>query len=83
MYFIQIYFKDLSIRYVVDFKHCEKNVVFFLLETLFGANDTNYTQLELQEIKIHSNLWTKEIDNGKLIIPHAPYVLTTNNMRNL
>ena len=68
------YFKHITIRHTVDFIHTEKNIAYAIIETLFGAYDTVSSRLDLQEIKIHRNLWVENYGDGKFRKPTAPYV---------
>ena len=56
--------------------HTEKNIAFSIIETLFGAYDTMSSHLDLQEIKIHQNIWVEKYVDGKFRKPIAPYVWT-------
>ena len=70
------YFKDTFIRHTVDFMHTKKNIVYVIIETLFGALDTISSRKGFQEINIHQNLWFEKYDNEKYRKPNAPYVWT-------
>ena len=71
------YFKDISIRHIVDFMYIEKNIAYVIIETLFGALDTISSCEDFRDIKIHQNLWVEKYDNEKYRKPNARYVWTS------
>ncbi len=67
------YFKDIAIRHTIEFMHTKKNIAYAIIETLFGGSDTVSLREDLQQLKIHRNLWVEKYDDEKYRNPSAPY----------
>jgi hypothetical protein len=68
------YFKDISIRYVVDFMHIEKNIAYAIKETLFGASNIVSSREDFWQLNIRRNIWVEKYDDEKYRKPSSPYV---------
>ncbi|XP_060968686.1 uncharacterized protein LOC133036192 [Cannabis sativa] len=67
-----------TLKHNIDVMHVEKNVCDSLLGTILDndkSKDTTNARHDLKKLGIREWLWIYEDDNGKLMKPHAPYVL--------
>jgi hypothetical protein len=69
--------QDLLIRHTLDVMHCEKNLCENIIKTLFGETDFPRGRMDFKDMGVRSNLWLRQTDgtDGRLFMPHAPYVL--------
>ncbi|XP_060973950.1 uncharacterized protein LOC133039138 [Cannabis sativa] len=67
-----------TLKHNIDVMHVEKNLCDSLLGTILDndkSKDTTNARHDLKKLGIREWLWIYEDDNGKLMKPHAPYVL--------
>ncbi|KAM6565737.1 hypothetical protein CsatA_024865 [Cannabis sativa] len=67
-----------TLKHNIDVMHVEKNVCDSLLGTILDnekSKDTTNARHDLKKLGIREWMWIYEDDNGKLMKPHAPYVL--------
>ncbi|KAM6580121.1 hypothetical protein CsatA_003895 [Cannabis sativa] len=67
-----------TLKHNIDVMHVEKNVCDSLLGTILDnekSKDTTNARHDLKKLGIRERMWIYEDDNGKLMKPHAPYVL--------
>ena len=68
-----------KLKHNIDVMHVEKNVCDSLLGTILDndkSKDTTNARHDLKKMGVRESLWIYEDENGKLMKPHAPYVLT-------
>ncbi|XP_060968720.1 uncharacterized protein LOC133036222 [Cannabis sativa] len=73
------YWSTNILKHNLDVMHVEKNVCDSLLGTILDndkSKDTTNARHDLKKMGIRESLWIYEDGNGRLIKPHAPYVLT-------
>jgi hypothetical protein len=70
--------QDLLIRHTLDVMHCEKNLCENIIKTLFGETDFPRGRMDYEDMGVRPDLWLRRTHgtNGRLFMPHAPYVLT-------
>ena len=74
------YWSSNTLKHNIDVMHVEKNVCDSLLGTLLDnekSKDTTNARHDLKNLGIREALWIYE-DRGRLMKPHAPYVLTSD-----
>ncbi|XP_062100084.1 uncharacterized protein LOC133805932 [Humulus lupulus] len=67
------------LKHNIDVMHVEKNVCDSLLCTILDndkSKDTTNARYYLKKMGVKESLWIYEDENGKLMKPHASYVLT-------
>ncbi|KAL3675367.1 hypothetical protein R1sor_025315 [Riccia sorocarpa] len=69
------YWKDLLIRHLLDPMHIEANVVKALVKHLYGEKDTVPARWACEELLVHPNQWIQTTEEGRDVMPHAPWVL--------
>ncbi|XP_062086482.1 uncharacterized protein LOC133792589 [Humulus lupulus] len=75
------YWSSNTLKHNIDVMHVEKNVCDSLLGTIFDndkSKDTTNARHGLKKFGVRESLWIYEDDSGKLMKPHAPYVLTSD-----
>ncbi|XP_062099743.1 uncharacterized protein LOC133805579 [Humulus lupulus] len=75
------YWSSNTLKHNIDVMHVEKNVCDSLLGTILDndkSKDTTNARHDLKKFGVRESLWIYEDDNGKLMKPHAPYVLTSD-----
>ncbi|KAM6581559.1 hypothetical protein CsatA_005333 [Cannabis sativa] len=73
------YWSTNILKHNIDVMHVEKNVCDSLLGTILDndkSKDTTNARHDLKKMGIRESLWIYEDGNGRLMKPHAPYVLT-------
>ncbi|XP_062114422.1 uncharacterized protein LOC133825508 [Humulus lupulus] len=73
------YWSSNTLKHNIDVMHVEKNVCDSLLGTILDndkSKDTINARHDLKKFGVRESLWIYEDDSGKLMKPHAPYVLT-------
>ncbi|XP_060969955.1 uncharacterized protein LOC133037137 [Cannabis sativa] len=73
------YWSTNILKHNIDVMHVEKNVCDSLLGTILDndkSKDTTNARHDLKNMGIRESLWIYEDRNGRLMKPHAPYVLT-------
>ncbi|XP_060959205.1 uncharacterized protein LOC133030469 [Cannabis sativa] len=73
------YWSTNILKHNIDVMHVEKNVCDSLLGTILDndkSKDTTNARHDLKKMGIRESLWIYEDANGRLMKPHAPYVLT-------
>jgi hypothetical protein len=70
--------QKLLIRYTLDVMHCEMNLAKNFLKTISGKKDTVKVRKDLRRRNIRKHLWLTAHSGrgGKIVKPHASYVLT-------
>ncbi|XP_060961844.1 uncharacterized protein LOC133032042 [Cannabis sativa] len=66
------------LKHNIDVMHVEKNVCDSLLGTILDnekSKDTINARHDLKKLGVRKSLWIYEDERGKLLKPHAPYVL--------
>ncbi|XP_060969526.1 uncharacterized protein LOC133036800 [Cannabis sativa] len=66
------------LKHNIDVMHVEKNVCDSLLGTILDnekSKDTTNARHDLKKLGVRESLWIYEDERGKLLKPHAPYVL--------
>ncbi|KAM6567672.1 hypothetical protein CsatA_026800 [Cannabis sativa] len=66
------------LKHNIDVMHVEKNICDSLLGTILDnekSKDTTNARHELKKLGVRESLWIYEDERGKLLKPHAPYVL--------
>ncbi|KAM6571366.1 hypothetical protein CsatA_015446 [Cannabis sativa] len=66
------------LKHNIDVMHVEKNVCDNLLGTILDnekSKDTTNARHDLKKLGVRESLWIYEDERGKLLKPHAPYVL--------
>ena len=68
-------------RHVLDVMHCEKNLSEFFLKTMLGEKDTLAVRADLQArgIRPHLHLRSLGANQERLSMPHASYVLSSED----
>ncbi|XP_062093425.1 uncharacterized protein LOC133799424 [Humulus lupulus] len=75
------YWSSNTLKHNIDVMHVEKNVCDSLLGTILDndkSKDTTNARHDLKRFGVRESLWIYEDDSGKLMKPHAPYVLTSD-----
>ena len=75
------YWSSNTLKHNIDVMHVEKNVCDSLLGTLLDnekSKDTTNARHDLKNLGIREALWIYEDRGGRLMKPHAPYVLTSD-----
>ncbi|XP_062086893.1 uncharacterized protein LOC133793596 [Humulus lupulus] len=75
------YWSSNTLKHNIDVMHVEKNVCDSLLGTILDndkSKDTTNARHDLKKFGVRESLWIYEDDSGKLMKPHAPYVLTSD-----
>ena len=69
--------QDLLIRHTLDVMHCEKNLCENIIKT-FGETDYPRGRMDYEDMGVRPGLWLRRTPatQGRLFMPHAPYVLT-------
>ncbi|KAM6560222.1 hypothetical protein CsatA_029461 [Cannabis sativa] len=70
------------LKHNIDVMHVEKNVCDSLLGTILDnekSKDTTNARHDLKKLGVRESLWIYEDERGKLLKPHAPYVLTPDD----
>ena len=71
-----------ELKHNIDVMHVEKNVCDSILGTLLDndkSKDTNNAREDLKNMGVRQSLWIYEDAHRRLLKPHAPYVLTTED----
>ena len=74
------YWASNKLTHNIDVMHVEKNVCDSLLGTFLDndkSKDTTNARHDLKNMGVRASLWIYEDDSGRLMKPHAPYVLTS------
>ncbi|KAM6543801.1 hypothetical protein CsatB_008248 [Cannabis sativa] len=78
------YWSTNILKHNIDVMHVEKNVCDSLLGTIldnYKSKDTTNWRHDLKKMGIRESLWIYEDGNGRLMKPHAPYVLTREKIQ--
>lgn len=70
--------QDLLIRHTLDVMHCEKNLCENIVKTLLGETDFPRGRQDYKDMGVRPDLWLRRTHgtDGRLFMPHAPYVLS-------